>query len=34
MTIELTVNGRCIEARPSQTVLEAVQERGIEIPTL
>jgi NADH dehydrogenase/NADH:ubiquinone oxidoreductase subunit G len=34
MTIELTVNGRCIEARPGQTVLEAAQERGIEIPTL
>ena len=34
-TIELTINGQPVEARPGQTVYEVVSEQGIDqIPTL
>lgn len=33
-TVNLTINGREVQARPGQTILEAAQAAGIEIPTL
>lgn len=32
--VNLTINGREVQARPGQTILEAAQDAGIEIPTL
>lgn len=32
--VNLTINGREVQARPGQTILEAAQAAGIEIPTL
>jgi predicted molibdopterin-dependent oxidoreductase YjgC len=34
MTVKITINGKTIEARPEQTILQAAQESGIHIPTL
>lgn len=34
MTINLTINGKPVQARRGETILEAARENGIEIPTL
>lgn len=33
-TVRLSINGRSIEAEPTETILEAAERAGIEIPTL
>ena len=34
MTINITLNGKKIEAESSQTILEVARQHGVEIPTL
>ncbi len=33
-TVRLSINGQSIEAKPTETILEAAERAGIEIPTL